>query len=117
MGEWERKANAKPHQQRTDLAIGVAQVGVSSENEDLFVLCIRTSEDVTVPYGATVRLLDRNRERVEVFLVGRKVAEVCDEDTRILRGRYAIAARAGSSLGGQNVSAHGGNEFTVRVDR
>jgi hypothetical protein len=116
MGEWERKSQAKPYVQRTDLA-GVETFAPSAGSQaTTTVRCIRRSVELDVPLGAPVRLVDRKRPLIEVFLAGRCVGDVCEEDTALLRGKFGIEARPGSSLGGQCSTAHAGAEFNVRLD-
>ena len=115
MGEWERKAEAKAHEQRTDVVADETAATSGTQSQLVLVTCLKTVEDAVVSYGATVRLLDRKRARVEVFLAGRCVGEVCDEDTRTLRERFGIATRKGNSLGGQCVSETGTPQFSVEV--
>lgn len=116
MGEWERKSQAKPHVQRTDLAVVETPVPSTGVTGTTTVRCIKKSIELDVPLGATVRLVDRKRPLVEVFLVGRCIGDVCDDDTALLRGRFGIEARPGSSLGGQCSTTQAGAEFNVRLD-
>lgn len=115
MGEWERKSQAKPHVQRTDLAV-VEATAPSAGGHETVVRCIKRSDELDIPLGAPVRLVDRKRPLVEVFLAGRCVGDVCEEDTALLRGKFGIEARPGSSVGGQCSAAHDGVGFNVRLD-
>jgi len=115
MGEWERKSLAKPHVQRTDLAV-VEVVALSGDGHEITVRCMKRRVELDIPLGAPVRLVDRKRLLVEVFLAGRCVGDVCEEDTALLRGRLGIEARPGSSVGGQCSTAHIGAGFNVRLD-
>ena len=115
MGEWERKAEAKAHEQRTDVVADEKAATSGAQGQLVVVTCIKTVGDAVVPYGASVRLLDRKRDRVEVFLAGRCVGEVCNDDTRTLRERFGIATRTGSSFGGQCVSETDTPHFSVEV--
>ena len=78
MGEWERKAEAKAHEQRTDVVSDETAATSGTQRQLVLVTCIKTVVDAVVPHGTSVRLLDRKRARVEVFLAGRCVGEVCD---------------------------------------
>lgn len=116
MGEWERKAEAKAHEQSTDAAVEAAAGSSGSRCETATLTCFKTIQDVAVPFGAPVLLVDRKRERVEVFLVGRCIGEVCKEDSLMLRERFGIATRPGSSFSGQCISTETGTpQFTVEV--
>jgi hypothetical protein len=116
MGEWERKAEAKAHEQRTDDSVEATPGSPGNQSDIVLVMCFKTIEGTVVPHGASVRLVDRKRERVEVFLVGRCVGEVCDEDSLMLRELFGIATRTGSSFGGQCISAEASTpHFTVEV--
>lgn len=115
MGEWERKAEAKAHEQRTDLVSDEMAAATAAAGQVVLVTCFKTINDAMVPYGSALRLVDRSRPRIEVFLAGRCVGEVCDEDTRTLRKRFGIAARPGSSFGGQCISETDVPHFSVHV--
>lgn len=114
MGEWERKAQAKPHQQRCDLA--GANSAADAEPKHIVVRCLLVEGAIPVPYGSVLRVVDRKRTRVEVFLIGRRVGEVCDEDTNVLRLEHSITTRPGSSFGAQCITATDGQEFSVQVE-
>lgn len=117
MGEWERKAKAKAHTQSTDDASGNTGVAVAGNpSSELFVRCVKTSTDIQISINAELRLIDRRRERIEVYLAARSVGEVCDEHSRILREQYSIADRPGSSASGRCTSVDEGLEFMVRVE-
>lgn len=115
MGEWERKAEAKAHEQRTDVVADETAAASGTSGQLVLVTCFKKVDDVRVPCGASVRLLDRKRDRVEVFLTGRCVGEVCDDDTSTLRERFGIATRKGSSFGGQCISETDTPHFSVEV--
>jgi hypothetical protein len=116
MGEWERKSQAKPHVQRTDLSVTDTAAASGGGPGTTTVRCIKRSADFDVPFGAPVRLVDRKRPLVEVFLAGRCVGDVCEEDTVLLRGKFGIETRPGSSLGGQCSTSEAGAEFNVSLD-
>jgi hypothetical protein len=115
MGEWERKAQAKAYEQRTDLAADAGGDSSGTGEQTIIVRCIKTLPDAVISYGSVVRLVDRNRPRIEVFMAGCGVGEVCDDDTMLLRSKFGIAARAGSSLGGHCSSVEDSPEFSVTV--
>lgn len=116
MGEWERKANAKAHEQSTDDAVEAAAGSSGGRGQIVIVTCFKTIADATVLFGATVLLVDRKRDRVEVFIAGRCIGEVCDEDSLMLRERLGIAKRPGNSFSGQCISTETGTpQFTVEV--
>ncbi len=113
MGEWERKSESKPHTQRTDKA-NVAEGGkITASTEDVFVICVKISDAVRVPYGSVVHLIDRKHRRVTVYLGPQLVGEVREEDSDLLRSRFGIAARSGRSIEGINVTATDGPTFNV----
>lgn len=116
MGEWERKAEAKAHEQSTDDAVEAVAGSSGGRGQIVIVTCFKTIPDVAVPFGAPVLLVDRKRERVEVFLAGRCIGEVCDEDSLMLRERFGIATRPGNSFSGQCISTETGTpQFTAEV--
>jgi len=116
MGEWERKSQAKPHVQRTDLSAIDMPAPSGGGSGTTTVRCIKRSADLAVPFGAPVRLVDRKHPLVEVFLAGRCIGDVCNEDTALLRGKFGIETRPGSSLGGQCLAPDAGPQFNVRLD-